>query len=178
MPEARMITRSIAASVVRRWNRSSLSQAVANHVNSIHAHHTGRRADEVPSSASEGSVCSPSARAATAATKHRSKNSSSHVLVRSPLSKSRIGAGRNHRPVMTASTPGAVGGRCSRVSARSPASRNTVASVPGSPCQCAVTVSRPARFTRWRSTSAVTITSSNGPITGTNSGIRSIGFTR
>ena len=43
MPAASTITSSIATSMVSRWNKSSLSQAVENHVNSIQAHQTGTK---------------------------------------------------------------------------------------------------------------------------------------
>ena len=81
-----------------------MSHAVANHVNCIHTHHTGtNRATKCHRPCRVGSECRPSASAAIAATKHRSKNSSSHVAVRSPTSNSRIGAGRMRSRIVTRS---------------------------------------------------------------------------
>ena len=45
----------------------------------------------------------------------------------------------------------------------------------GSPVQWSSATARPAFFRTWRSTSATTTTSSSGPTTGMNSGMRSIG---
>ena len=97
MPAAITMTSSIASSIASRWNRSSLSHAVANQVNSIHAHQTGtNNSAKCHRPCIVGSWCNPSASAATAATKHRSKNSSNQVDRRSSTSNSRMGAGRIH----------------------------------------------------------------------------------
>jgi len=74
-----------------RYGTSSLSKAVAYQVKVIQAHQMGTNNPikrKVPPSV--GSSCRPRASAATATTKHRSKNSSNHVEVRSSARSSSV----------------------------------------------------------------------------------------
>ena len=87
------MTSSIATNQEMRKTMSSLSNAEACHVKPIQAHQTGMKSPaNVRTPRASGWWCKPLASAATAATKQRSKNSSSHVGWRSSsAARSRTG---------------------------------------------------------------------------------------